>query len=320
MSDHSEPSVPLRPPTPQALLHRLPDKPGGELGPGHKPHKFIVLVIGSTAVAGKVQIARSVAKSLSCPLLQGESFHDSSAKAANVGSSRIQVAALANPPKPNSARYQRLWLSKLTRTGLLFPEESRPANEGFSGFGGMSSTSTSRRGSTSSVSVDSGSSILSASSSQRDSDSSRSNNPPPPPAKPFFVEPAVQNAVFTISEVERRRRENPALMVLTHPDLEPWHRLALRQAVGDYGIGIIFAALEDYEEESDDDLPILRPLDPRTMSSFPASCGRLDSSRRIEPSLDKEMNITIDLDADIDSKTEKIIQGARDIMGVGTQS
>jgi hypothetical protein len=146
-----------------------------------------------------------------------------------------------------------------------------------------------------------------------------SNHPPPPPAKPFFVEPTVQNTVFTISEVERRRRENPALMVLTHPDLEPWHKLALRKAVGDYGIGIIFSPLEDYGEESDDDLPILRPLDPRTMSSFPASFDHLDTSRRIEPSLDREMNITIDLDADIDSKTEEIIQGARDIMGVGTQ-
>lgn len=317
MSDPSDPSVPLRPPTPQALLHRLPDKPDGELGADQKPHKFIVLVVGSTAVAGKVQIARSVAKALSCPLLQGESFHDSSAKAANIGSTRTHAAAPPNSPPPNSAQYQRMWLSKVTRTGLLFPEESRPANEGFSGFGGKASTSTSRRGSMSSVSVYSNSSGLGASSSQGDFDSSMSNHPPPLPAQPSYVEPAVQNTVFTISEVERRRRGNPALMVLTHPDLEPWHRLALRQAVGDYGIGIIFAALENYAEESDDDLPILRPLDPRTMSSFPASFDLLGSSRRVEPSLDREMNITIDSDADINGKTEEIIQGARDIMGVG---
>ncbi|KUI60825.1 hypothetical protein VP1G_08021 [Cytospora mali] len=103
--------------------------------------------MGSTAVAGKFQIARSWASGLSCPSYQGESMHHSAAKAASVGVSSGQ----------NEARYQRMWLSKLTRTGLLFPEESRPATAGFSGFGGSSSTSTSCRGSTSSVaSVSSG--------------------------------------------------------------------------------------------------------------------------------------------------------------------
>jgi hypothetical protein len=128
--------------------------------------------MGSTSVSGKVQIARSVAEGLACPLYQGDSLHESSAKAASIGTSRLaptaatmetgkadterevssgQDATVASVPGPNEARYRRMWLSKLTRTGLLFPEESRPATWGFSGLGGTPSTTVSRRGSGSSV-------------------------------------------------------------------------------------------------------------------------------------------------------------------------
>lgn len=111
----------------------------------YQTSKYIILLLAPTSVAGKVQIATSVSKSLSCPLIQGDSLHESSAKAAAVGASRDDGGG--------RERYQRMWFSKMTRTGLLFPEESRPANEGFYGFGGGSfSTSTSRRGSESTVS------------------------------------------------------------------------------------------------------------------------------------------------------------------------
>ena len=124
---------PPRPQTPQAMLHRLPDKPDEEqlsLQRAARPTKYIVLITASTAVAGKVQIAKSVATTLTCPLFQGDSLHETAAKAAGLGAA-----------EPNETRYQRMWLSKMTRTGLLFPDESRPANEGFSGFGGASSAS-----------------------------------------------------------------------------------------------------------------------------------------------------------------------------------
>ena len=58
MGDH-----PPRPATPQAMLHRLPDKPDEEqlsLQRAAKPSKYIVLIVASTAVAGTVQIAKSV--------------------------------------------------------------------------------------------------------------------------------------------------------------------------------------------------------------------------------------------------------------------
>jgi hypothetical protein len=79
---------------------------------------------------------------LSCPLFQGDSLHETSAKAASVGASRrpIDDDELAGTGRGlNEARYQRMWLSKITRTGYLFPEESRPAmsSEGFTGFGGV---------------------------------------------------------------------------------------------------------------------------------------------------------------------------------------
>ena len=96
------PTIPPRPPTPQVLLHRLPDKYG--VAPPRKPSKYIILIMGSTGVAGKVAIAQSVSSVLSCPLFQGDSMHKSSAKAASVSSSG----------GPNEARYQRMVNAYLT--------------------------------------------------------------------------------------------------------------------------------------------------------------------------------------------------------------
>jgi hypothetical protein len=221
-----------RPPTPQALLHRAPNKPDAAGTSLTKLNKYIILLLAPTAVAGKVQIATSVSKSLSCPLFQGDSLHESSAKAAAVGANRSDDGG--------RGRYQRMWLSKMTRTGLLFPEESRPANEGFSGFGGSSSTSTSRRGSASSISstasFGAGSTAGSTTSSAVDVGSQFMTSG-------SGTNQYIHQPVFTISEEERCRKSNPALMVLTHPELEAWHKDAIRDAIGEYGIGIIFVPL-----------------------------------------------------------------------------
>lgn len=287
-----------RPPTPQTLLHRLPDKPSESSDTTRKPSKYIVIIIGSTGAAGKVHISRSVADALSCQLCIADSKHDSAAKAAVVGASE----------QPNEARYQRMWLSKMTRTGLLFPDESRPANDAFSGFGGTlpsSSTSTSRRGSASSV-------------------DSSSSNPWPKPSAPSRRAEAPStsgiNAVFAAPpESERLRSANSVLMVLTHPKLEAWHKRAIRTAVGDYNIGVIFVPLEseEDEEEEEEDLPVLRPLDPRTMTSFPtASFGTFATKARGWGNLDEEMKLRIDTDADIAGKTAEIIEGVREVIGI----
>lgn len=289
--------APARPPTPQALIHRLPDKAPDSSDAAHKPSKYIVLVTGHLGIPGKVQITRDVASALSCPSYIGDSFHASSAKAAGVG---------ATPDAgPNEARYQRMWLSKMTRTGLLFPEESKPANEGFSGFGGGSSTATSRRGSASSVS------------------STTSNVMPwsgASSSKGEFVEApsSIANPFFTLSEMERLRRGNPALLVLAHPELETWHKLAIRTALRDYRIGVIFVPL--YEDEDDgaeqDDLPILRPLDPATMTSFPTNPGAPVRRPRGWGDLDEEIEVRVAQDADVDGKIRDIIEGVRDVMGI----
>lgn len=123
------------------MLHRRPDKPASQStkpGATTKPSRYMVLIIASTAVAGKAQIAKSVAAALGCPLVQGDSLHETSAKAASVGAAKNVDGAA---PGPNMDRYRRMWLSKMTRTGYLFPEESRPATGGFSGFGGGSVSS-----------------------------------------------------------------------------------------------------------------------------------------------------------------------------------
>ena len=318
-------SLPPRPATPQVLLHRLPDKPDDAAGASRKPSKYIVLIMGGTGTAGKTQIATDVARALACTVYNGDSMHDSCAKAASVGASRAPpVAASADEdaaapavPGPNEARYRRMWLSKLTRTGLLFPEESRPATEGFSGFGGTSSTSTSRRGSVSSVASNSSSTGASsgvASSFGGESAVARFSSPPGVGSQPA---PYVLNPVFTVPESERLRRANPALMVLMHPPLEAWHKLALRDTVGEYGIGIIFVPLwDDEDDEEDEELPVLRPLDPRTMTSFPTSLGQLAQRRRLSGTLDEEMKLRINTESDVEGQTAEIVEEVREMMGV----
>ncbi|OIW34362.1 hypothetical protein CONLIGDRAFT_688153 [Coniochaeta ligniaria NRRL 30616] len=320
---------PPRPPTPQVLLHHLPSKPT-EDDTRNKPSKYIVLITAPTATAGKLQIARSVAAALSCPLYQGDSLHDSSAKASSVG-----AGAGAGP---NEARYRRMWLSKMTRTGLLFPEESRPATEGsFPGFGGgslSSSTTASRRGSVSSIASSARLSDTTGPSQSSSSDTSSSHDsefissssyPALPVTSTFSPDgssapaPGGVNTVFTLSADERRRRSNPALMVLTHPELDPWHKSAIRTAVGDYGIGVIFAPLYEEQEaagEDDRDLPILRPLDPRTMSTFPVSAvGQDPKLAAVESeSMGRELSVKVDVNDDVEGKTLKIIEAVRDVM------
>ncbi|KAK6843795.1 hypothetical protein PG987_004655 [Apiospora arundinis] len=320
---------PHAPPTPQTLIHRLPDKPDPATADSssprpRRPAKYILLLLAPTAVAGKVQIATTVAQTLGCPLYQGDSLHESSAKAAGlgVGSSTTDTDDGKGKGKPNEQRYRRMWLSKMTRTGLLFPEESRPANEGFfSGFGGggggsgsgtSSSAGSSRRGSdaasdTSSSSVGGWSSTTAT---------TQYTN------KPVFAEP---------DAAARERRANPALMVLTHPQLEGWHRTAIRESVGEYGVGVVFVPLyrnsssstnEDEEEEEEEDLPVLKPLDPRTMTSFGsfdqiAAAAALSSKKQPAggPSLlGEEILLRVNVEGQIEELIQEIVEGARDIM------
>lgn len=321
------PFIPPRPPTPQAMLHRLPDKSEDDTSQDTPPSKYIILITGSTAVAGKVQIATSVSKALSCPLFQGDSLHESSAKAASLGTSRAGPAAsssaaggdaVSGSVGPNEARYQRMWLSKMTRTGLLFPDESRPANQGFSGFGGTSSTSTSRRGSVSSVaseSSDAAASDASSLSMSHVAGSGSGSGGAGAPSTPSYVNRPT--FAFALPEREFLRRDNPALMVLTHPELERWHKICIKKTVGEYGIGVLFVPLYD-----DDDFPQLRVLDPRMMTSF-ASFGTNynGTTQRVASSsssdgLAADDVLPVDIYGDVEAITEEIVQGARDAMGI----
>jgi len=125
-------------------------------------------------------------------------------------------------------------------------------------------------------------------------------------------------AVFTLSEEEKLRRANPALVVLTHPELERWHRLAIRTAVGDYGLGVIFVPLYEEAEEEEGELPVLRPLDPMSMASFLLSFGEVSGGQKAKSwgTLDREMKLRIDVNADVEGKTAEIIGGVRDVMGI----
>lgn len=269
-------------------MHRLPDQPDSSPEANAKPSKFITIIAASTAVSGKLQVAKTVSSALACPLYQGDSMHETAAKAATVGTAS----------GANETRYQWMWLSKMTRTGLLFAEESRPAGAGFSGFGSSSSTSTSRRGSASSdTSEFSGSDDASVASSVMSSGPLRYVNRPP------IVPPSQEGA---------QRKANPALLVLTHPKLEAWQENCIRRCVGEYSIGVIFVPLDEESEEDEEDLPMLRSLDPRTMTSF----GSLASSGVPKPSRDWTEKIVLKVDANamVEDLAEEIIGTVRDII------
>ncbi|OAL45677.1 hypothetical protein IQ07DRAFT_684065 [Pyrenochaeta sp. DS3sAY3a] len=294
----------IRPPTPQPLLHRAPDKSDPD-DINKKPSKYIVLLLAPTSVAGKVQIATSVATALHCPLFQGDSLHESSAKAALVGASRSD--------DQGKSRYQRMWMSKMIRTGLLFPEESRPANEGFFGFGGASSsTSTSRRGSASSMSSTTSFGEISSLTG----------------SKSYISQP-------NRSVLERANLENPtsALMVLTHPDIEPWHKNAIQEATNEYSIGIIFIPLfrshGQYDDKAKvperDELPILRPLAPSSISGFTS----FDAMRTAAEGLgndgltigscvrgteDEDILLEVNVDATVEEITHEIVGRVQSIL------
>jgi hypothetical protein len=302
MSDY-----PTRPPTPQAMLHRLPDRQ--ELLPTEatRPSKYIILIEAPTCVAGKVQIAQAVSSAVSCPLFQGDSLHETSARAASVGAARLPVVEVIDElrlaPGVNEARYRRMWLSKMMRTGLLFPEESRPANEAFSGFGGTSSSSTSRRESISSISS------VSSSSDTAVSVTSVAGGfmPPMVPTIKYVNKPAT----LILSNDQKLRKANPALMVVTHPQLEKWHKNSIRNAVGEYGIGIIFVPL--YEDE---ELPILKPLDPKTMNTFPSVSSYVIPQNSLGRSVDEEIILRVNIDGTVADLIEDIVHGVREIMRI----
>ena len=312
----------VRPPTPQAVLHRAPDKRDAADTKSTRPSRYIILLLAPTDVAGKVQIATSVANSLSCPLFQGDSLHESGAKAASVGASRSDDGG--------RGRYQRMWFSKMTRTGLLFPEESRPATEGCSGFGGSSSASTSRRGSGSSISstVSFGdvSTAGSVASSTTDTGGMTMS-----PGGILGRSQYIHKPVFSLSEEDQRRKFNPALMVLTHPELEAWHKNAIRDATREYGIGILFVPLFDAkrndepQNEDEDEIPVLRPFDPRIISGFANPDALSGDAQDVDEkqltyghgkagNLREEMVLKVDVDSNVESIIKDILHSVRDVM------
>ena len=150
----------------------------------------------------------------------------------------------------------------------------------------------------------------------------------------FGTSQYINKPVFATSEEERRRKLNPALMVLTHPELEAWHKDAIREVIGEYGIGIIFVPLfkidaehdDELEKKGEDELPVLRPLDPRTVSEFTsfnalrAAAGGVDGEKKLkygkgkEGNLEEEMMLEVDVRGSVEEIIEEVVRGIRDVM------
>jgi hypothetical protein len=115
-----------------------------------------------------------------------------------------------------------------------------------------------------------------------------------------------------LSDEEKLQKANPALMVVTHPELEAWHKKSIRTVVGEYGIGVIFVPLEGEEgEEGVGELPVLKPLDPRTMTSF-GSFGVVQ--KPAAKTLDEEIVLKVDGGGNVEDIIEDIVSGVNEIM------
>ena len=116
--------------------------------------------------------------------------------------------------------------------------------------------------------------------------------------------------MLALSEDEKLRKANPTLMVVTHQNLEKWHTDSIREAVGEYGIGVIFVPLYDYEEE----LPVLKLLDPKTMTRL-ASLGSFGTAQKAAgTTLEDEIVLRVNVEAKVEDLIEDTIEGAREIM------
>ncbi|KAF1991359.1 hypothetical protein K402DRAFT_388774 [Aulographum hederae CBS 113979] len=326
-----------RPPTPQPLLHRLPPKPTttSPSSSSHKtkPKKYIILLLAPTAIAGKLQIATTLARELAAPLFVGDGVGESCARAAGVGAGgdgdgRGGRGEGGDVGERSRKRYQRMWMNKMTRTGLLFPEASRAAGEFVET---PSSAAISRRGSASSISSISSSGRESSPSSSFSNKEFGARFPRFGPGKSGFV----NRPVLEISDTERRRKDNPALMVLTHPAVERWCRDVIRGAVGEYGIGVVFVPLfksEDEEKElpggkNEEELPVLIPLDRSVVSGFTSfdalraaveqreeGEGGLRYGKGKKGRLGEEMVLEVDVGGSVEEITQEVLDGVRDIM------
>lgn len=114
----------------------------------------------------------------------------------------------------------------------------------------------------------------------------------------------------TLSENKKLRKANPALLVTTHPVLDQWHKDSIRHVVGEYGIAVIFVPLDEGDE-----LPVLKPLDPSTMTSF-ASLGSSSAAHKatLGEVLEEEIMLNVNTEAKVEYLNEDIVDGVRDIM------
>jgi hypothetical protein len=141
----------------------------------------------------------------------------------------------------------------------------------------------------------------------------------------------INQPVLAFSEEDGRRKSNPALMVLTHPELEVWHKETIRTATGEYEIGIIFVPLfktdvqpdDRVEELEEDDLPLLRPLDPSTISgftSFDALLAAQGGEQKLkygygkQGNLEEEMVLEVGVGGSVEEIIEEIVGGVKDVM------
>ena len=203
-----------------------------------------------------------------------------------------------------------MWMGKLTRTGLLFPEESRAVNLGVRGEeGGW-------RGSSAEV-ENAGAALCSTTVNEGAAIDGRQ-------------EP---KRYVNRSVLAERGRVNPALMVLTHPEIEAWHRECIREATVEYGIGVVFVPLfrtnvEQYgrAKREEEGLAVLKPLGPGMVgrfASFDALKGDAGGTGDVKEagygrgkvgSLEEEMVLEVDVSGNVEEIIGEVVRGVQDVM------
>jgi hypothetical protein len=126
--------------------------------------------------------------------------------------------------------------------------------------------------------------------------------------------PGTFSTELTMLEKNRLRSANPALIVLTHPQLDSWHKLAITAAVENYGIGVVFVPLCGEVEESQEELPILQSLDPTKMTNFPLSVSASNAEPKASAPETKQTKLFINSNANINNQIDKIITEVKELV------
>lgn len=131
------------------------------------------------------------------------------------------------------------------------------------------------------------------------------NKPPPPTA--------------SLPENEKLRKENPALMVTTHPVLAQWHKDSIRHVVGEYGWHWCDLCSAGRGSRCAGAACVETAAGPEDNDELFRAAGLARGSSAVQRdaasgSLEEEIVLSVNVEAKVEDLIDDIVGGTQDIM------